>query len=165
MKNQDFVAAVSKRMPVLSLALVASVITGCNHPPTTAAGSMAKPGQPASVDNSWINAAKACWPQLASNGYNNDDIGRNLIHHLGNAFPTYSALGNKGTDADLSMPIATVLAPDVTKLENSSTPVLTRGQAVQGVGPQGAIVQSTHGDAPPDALCSIQTGLPQGFSK
>ena len=138
---------------------------GCHRQPTTADGSMAKPGAPASVDNSWINAAKACWPQLASNGYNNDNIGRNLIHHLGNAFPTYSALGNKGADADLSMPIDAVLAPDVSKLQNSSTPVLTRGQAVAGVGPGDAIVQSTHGNAPPDALCSIQTGLPQGFSK
>ena len=126
---------------------------------------MAKPGQPASVDNSWINAARSCWPQLAQNGYSNDDIGRNLIHHLGAAFPTYAALSRNGADADLSMPIATVLPPDVTKLENSSTPVLTRGQAVAGTPPQGAIVQSTNGNAPPDALCSIQQGIPDGFSK
>ena len=145
--------------------LVLCGATGCRHQPQTADGSMAKPGQPASVDNSWINAARSCWPQLAGNGYSNDDIGRNLIHHLGAAFPTYAALSSNGADADLSMPIATVLAPDVSKLQNSATPVLTRGQAVAGVGPGGAIVQSTRGDVPPDALCSIQTGLPQGFSK
>ena len=143
---------------------VTTLIGGCRQP-KTADGSMAKPGAAASVDNSWINAARACWPDLVKNGYTTDNIGRNLIHHLGDAFPAYSALGNKGTDADLSMPIATVLPPDVTKLQNSSTPVLTRGQAVQGVGPQGAIVQSTHGSAPPDTLCSIQPGVPPGFSK
>ncbi|MGI4831729.1 MAG: hypothetical protein ACRYFU_26635 [Janthinobacterium lividum] len=154
------------KMGTLTMALLlSSGALGCHRQPKTAEGSMVRPGQPGSVDNSWINAAKSCWPQLASNGYGNDDIARNLIHHLGAAFPTYSALGNKGTDADLSMPLDTVLAPDVTKLQNSSTPVLTRGQAVAGVGPQGAIVQSTNGSAPPDALCSIQTGLPQGFSK
>ena len=150
---------------ILTVALALSTVTGCHHQPTTADGSMAGPGKAASVDNSWINAARSCWPQLAQSGYTRDDIGRNLIHHLGNAFPAYSALGNKGTDADLSMPIATVLPPDVTKLENSSTPVLTRGQAVAGTPPGGAIVQSTHGNAPPDALCSIQAGLPEGFSK
>ena len=148
----------------LALAIVAALATGC-HQKQTAEGSMVRPGQPASVDNSWINAAKSCWPQLDSNGYSNDDIARNLIHHLSAAFPTYAALSPKGADADLSMPVTTVLAPDVTKLANSSTPVLTRGQAVQGVGPQGAIVQSTHGIAPPDALCSVQPGLPDGFSK
>ncbi len=152
------------RSLVYACAFFCTLVLGCHHPKTEA-GSLAKPGQPASVDNSWLNAARACWPDLAKNGYTNDDLSRNLIHHLGAAFPTYAALTRNGADADLSMPISTVLAPDVTKLENSSTPVLTRGQAVAGVGPGGAIVQSTHGNAPPDALCSIQTGLPQGFSK
>ena len=63
------------------------------------------------------------------------------------------------------MPIDSVLPPDASKLANSSTPVLTRGQAVAGVGPAGAIVQNTHGNAPPDSLCSIQPGVPQGLSK
>ena len=165
MKRKELLVAASKRMPVQLLALVLSLVVGCHHQPTTADGSMSKPGQPASVDNSWINAAKSCWPQLAQNGYTNEDIGRNLIHHLSAAFPTYAALSRHGADADLSMPIATVLPPDVTKLENSSTPVLTRGQAVAGTPPQGAIVQSTNGNAPPDALCSIQQGIPDGFSK
>lgn len=126
---------------------------------------MARPGQAASVDNSWINAARSCWPDLARNGYTNDDLARNLIHHLGDAFPAYSALSRNGADADLSMPITSILPPDGTRLENSSTPVLTRGQAVAGTLPQNAVVQSTNGDAPPDALCSIQAGIPQNFTK
>ena len=165
MKNKHLLAFSLKRMPGHLLALAFPLVLGCHRQKQTADGSMATPGQPASVDNSWLNAAKACWPDLTKNGYSNDDLSRNLIHHLGAAFPTYSVLTSNGADADLSMPITTVLAPDVSKLENSSTPVLTRGQAVAGVGPQGALVQNTHGNAPPDALCSIQTGLPQGFSK
>lgn len=126
---------------------------------------MASPGQPASVDHSWISAAKSCWPDLSKNGYTDDDIARNLLDHLGAGFPSYSALSGHGSRADLSMPITSVLAPDVTRLENSSTPVLTRGQAVAGTPPRGAIVQSTNGNAPPDSLCSIQSGIPDGFSK
>ena len=147
------------------LAFASTGVLGCHHQKTTAPGSMAGPGKPASVDNTWINAARSCWPDLAQQGYSSEDIGRNLIHHLSGAFPTYAALNTRGGDADLSTPITSVLAPDVTKLENSQTPVLTRGQAVAGVGAQGAIVQHTHGNAPPDALCSIQTGIPDGFSK
>ena len=165
MKRTGLLIITFKNMPVPCLALALLTLAGCHHQKSTADGSMAGPGQPASVDNSWINAAKSCWPELAKNGYNNDSISRNLLHHIGAAFPTYSALNRNGADADLSMPIDSVLAPDVSKLANSSTPVLTRGQAVAGVGPGGAIVQSTHGNAPPDALCSIQPGVPQGFSK
>ncbi len=138
---------------------------GCDHHKQTAAGSMVGPGKPASVDNSWLNAARSCWPDLAKNGYTDQDLSRNLIHHLGAAFPAYGALTSNGADADLSMPITTVLAPDASQLEHSQTPVLTRGQAVAGTPPAGAIVQRTNGNAPPDALCSIQSGVPQAFSK
>ena len=149
----------------MTLAVAIASTFGCHHQKQTADGSLAGPGQPASVDNSWINAAVSCWPQLTANGYTHDNIARNLIHHLGAAFPTYSALSRNGGDADLSMPVTTVLAPDVSQLQHSQTPVLTRGQAVAGTPPQGAIVQTTNGNAPPDALCSIQQGIPQGFSK
>ncbi len=165
LKSTDLFVTVFKRSPVLPFVLAFSSTLGCQHQKQTANGSMAGPGKPASVDNSWINAAKSCWPQLAANGYNPDDIARNLIHHLGSAFPTYSALNREGGDADLSMPITTVLAPNAGLLQHSQTPVLTRGQAVAGTPPGGAIVQSTNGNAPPDALCSVQTGIPQGFSK
>ena len=148
----------------LAIALTLLPVSGCHHQ-TTATGSMDSPGQPASIDNSWINAARSCWPDLAQQGYSNADIARNLLNHLGSAFPAYSALSARTLDADLSMPITSILPPDVTKLENSSTPVLTRGQAVAGTPPRQAIVQSTHGQAPPDSLCSIQSGIPDGFSK
>lgn len=151
-----------------ALALAASVLlTGCRQPKQTptADGSLAAPGKAASVDRSWLDAAKSCWPQLTQSGYTDEDIARDLIHHLGAAFPTYAALNKKGGDADLSMPIATVLPPDVSQLEHSQTPVLTRGQAVAGTPAQGALVPSTNGNAPPDALCSIRSGIPQGFTK
>ena len=152
-----------KGIKTLALAVIC-LLVGC-HAKQTAAGSMASPDQAASVDNSWINAARSCWPDLTKNGYSSQDIGANLMHHLGVAFPSYHALNGAGGDADLSMPITTVLPPDGSQLEHSPTPVLTRGQAVAGTSPQGAVVQSTNGNAPPDALCSIRSGLPQGFSK
>lgn len=141
------------------------MLAGCHASKQTATGSMAGPGKEASVDNSWRSAAHSCWPELAKYGYSDQELSRNLIHHLGSAFPAYSSLSSNGADADLSMPITTVLSPDVSRLEHSQTPVLTRGQAVAGTPPQGALVQHTNGNAPPDALCSIQTGIPQGFSK
>ncbi len=155
----------SVRTILATLSLTSLLVTGCHRQKQTATGSLAGPGKPASVDNSWINAARSCWPQLAQNGYGNDDIARNLIHHLGAALPTYAALSRNGGDADLSMPIDSVLPPDVTKLDHSRTPVLTRGQAVAGTPPGSAAVAHTDGSAPPDALCSIQPGIPQGFSK
>ena len=117
------------------------------------------------MDNSWRSIAHICRPELAKSRYGDQELSRNLIHPFGSAFPAYSALSSNGADADLSMPITTVFAPDVSQLEHSQTPVLTRGQAVAGTPPQGALVQRTNGNAPPDALCSIQTGIPQGFSK
>ena len=144
--------------------LLLAALGGCHHR-KTAAGSLDAPGKPDSVDTTWVTAAKSCWPELAKNGYTDQDIRENLVHHIGAAFPTYSALSRNGADADLSMPLTSVLPPDTTKLFNSATPVLTRGQAVAGTPPSGAIVASTHGSAPPDALCSIQQGVPQDFSK
>lgn len=149
---------------LLALAFI-PLLTGCHRQRQTADGNMASAGQPSSVDNSWVNAARSCWPELAKNGYSTHDISGNLIHHLGSAFPTYGALSSSTGDADLSMPITTVLSPDASKLEHSQTPILTRGQAVAGTPPAGALVANTNGNAPPDALCSIQSGIPQGFSK
>lgn len=141
------------------------LITGCARQKNTAVGSTAAPGKPASVDRTWVAAARSCWPDLAKNGYTERDISEGLLHHLGAAFPTYSALKNNGGHADLSMPITTVLPPDVAAVEHSQTPVLNRGQAVAGTPPERAVAQSTNNDAPPDSLCSIQSGIPQGFSK
>ncbi len=128
---------------------------------------MAAPGAAASVDNSWVNAAKSCWPDLAKGGYGVQQIQQYLIEpgHLRATFPSYGGLSDPTLKADLSLPLTTILPPDTTKLVNSSAPVLTTGQAVAGTPPGGAIVQSTHGSAPPDALCAIQSGLPQGFTQ
>ncbi len=163
--NQELLIAAPQRMPVRFLALALSLALGCAHKPKTAEGSIASPDSPASVDNTWVNAAKSCWPDLAKNGTTVRQIQQYLIDptHLRSTFPSYAGLSDATIRTDLSLPISTILQPDVTRLANSATPVLTTGQAVAGTPPQGAIVQSTHGSAPPDALCSIQTGLPQGF--
>lgn len=149
---------------VVGLAL-SCLLAGCHQQKQTADGSMVSPSKPAAVDNSWLNAARSCWPDLARNGYSSQQIRVGLVHHLGAAFPAYAALGTKIGEADLSMPITTVLAPNSSLLKHSQMPILTRGQAVAGTPAQGALVASTNGNAPPDALCAIQSGIPQGFSK
>lgn len=112
-------------------------------------------------------AAKSCWPDLAGNGYGADDITRNLASptHFRNAFPVYSAQTDDALNFLLAKPLQTAPPPDTSKLTHSQTPVLSRGQAAVGTGFKDAVVQSTNGNAPPDALCSIQPGTPQGFSK
>ena len=137
---------------------------GCSHkhtgaPVVTSSGRL--------VDQSWITATQSCWPDLAKQGYTADDIRRNLanttdLHH---AFPVYAAQTHKDLDDILGKPLQTGPDPDITQLAHSQTPVLTRGQAAAGTVPQMAVVQSTDGNAPPDAFCSIQPGIPQGFSK
>lgn len=119
------------------------------------------------IDNSWLTAANACWPDLAKQGYSAEDIRKNLAaadtFHA--AFPVYAAQPGKAVDDLLGKPLTIAPPPDVTQVAHSTTPVLTRGQAAQGTGPQMAVVQHTEGSAPPDSFCSIQTGVPQGFSK
>lgn len=145
----------------------ASTLAGCHHHPQTGPGSMDSPGQADSVDNSWVNAARSCWPQLAKNNTSPQDLQRYLIDpaHLRATFPAYGALTDANVRSLLTMPLTTIFPPDPTKLANSPTPVLTRGQAVNGVPVGEAVAQSTHGNVPPDALCSIQQGAPEGFSK
>ena len=167
MNTADFQVVKMMRIPVSCLPFALLMVTGCHHQKQTAEGSMASPGASASVDNSWVQAAKSCWPDLGKNGYSTQQIQQYLITpaNVRVAFPSYTGLSDDTLKADISVPLATILPPDTTKLTNSSNPVLTTGQAVQGTPPQGAIVQSTHGSAPPDALCAIQSGLPQGFNK
>jgi hypothetical protein len=109
----------------------------------------------------------ACWPELGKQGYTSDAIRHDLadLTAFHNAFPVYVAQGKDALDTLLTKPVEAAPTPDVTKLTHSQTPVLTRGQATQGTGAQGAVVPSTNGLAPPDALCSIQPGVPQGFSR
>ena len=80
-------------------------------------------------------------------------------------FPSYTGLSDETIKSDITVPLATILPPDTTKLTNSSQPVLTTGQAVAGTPAQSAAAQSTHGSAPPDVLCAVQSGLPEGFNK
>ena len=81
------------------------------------------------------------------------------------AFPVYGAQTDDALDVDLAKPLQTAPAPDVSRLTHSQTPVFNRGQAVNGTNPRDAVVQSTNGIAPPDGVCSLQSGIPQGFSK
>lgn len=119
------------------------------------------------IDPSWITATNACWPDLAKQGYTAEDIRRNLANttDLHNAFPVYAAQTHSDLDNILGKPLQAGPDPDITRLAHSPTPVLTRGQAANGTGPQMAVVQHTNGSAPPDSFCSIQSGIPQGFSK
>ena len=139
-------------------------LTGC-HSKHSENGSMAPAGSAAAVDNSWVNAAKSCWPDLARNGHTPQQIQQYLTGpaNVRSTFPSYGGLSDETIKSDITVPLATILPPDTTKLVNSSKPVLTAGQAVAGTSAGGAAVQSTHGSAPPDALCAIQSGLPQGF--
>ena len=167
MKSTTRFFAASRYMPVPVLALALSLsLTGC-HNKQGEHGSMAPVGNPASVDASWVSAAKSCWPDLAKNNYSQQQIGGYLTSpaNVRSTFPSYAGLSDATIQADITVPLATILPPDTTKLVNSSRPVLTTGQAVAGTPPQGAIAQSTHGSAPPDSLCAIQSGLPEGFNK
>ncbi len=131
----------------------------------TGAGTVTRSGR--LVDPSWVTATQACWPDLTKNGYTADDLKRNLADSgsFHNAFPVYTAQSRADIDALLAKPLGIAPGPDISKLTHAQTPVLTRGQAALGTGPQAAVVQSTNGIAPPDALCSIQPGVPQGFRK
>ena len=116
------------------------------------------------VDSSWITAAHSCWPGLR--GTNNADIQKHLTDHtdFGKLFPSYSGLSADTLTVSLKMPLQTAPSPDNATLANSDLPVLTRGQAALGTPAALAVAQSTHGSAPPDAFCAIQTGTPVGFN-
>ena len=154
------------RAPVKALlsAFVLTALAGCSSK-HTGVGAVGTDGK--NVDPSWITATESCWPDLAKQGYHRDDTARALATaiHFRNAFPVYAAQNDSAIDLLLAKPVQTAPPPDVSKLTHSQTPVLSRGQAANGTGPQGAGVQSTNGIAPPDALCAIQPGTPSGFSK
>lgn len=149
---------------LLCLGLAPVFVLGCS-PKNKGIGTIGSGGK--NVDPSWINATKTCWPDLAKDGYNNDDLARNLAAptHFRNAFPVYSAQTDDALDVLLAKPVQTAPPPDASKLTHSQTPVFNRGQAVNGTNPKDAVVQSTNGIAPPDGFCSLQPGTPQGFSK
>ena len=150
------------RGAVLSLALAA--LAGCSHK-HTGAGGVTADGR--LVDPSWVTATESCWPDLIRQGFTAASIQRDLADttELHNAFPVYAAQTQKDLADILAKPLQTGPDPDISRLTHSHTPVLTRGQAAAGTVPQMAVVQNTNGLAPPDAFCSIQPGIPQGFSK
>ena len=143
--------------------LTCATLTGCTKhtgaPAVTSSGRL--------IDPSWIIATQSCYPDLAKQGYTTADIQHNLANttDLHNAFPVYAAQPHAALDDILAKPLTTGPAPDITQLAHSPYPVLTRGQAAAGTAPGMAVVQSTNGSAPPDAFCSVQPGIPQGFSK
>lgn len=144
--------------------MLALTAAGCSHK-HTGPGTVTSSG--AHLDPSWITAANACWPDLSRQGYSTDDLRRNLgaPATFRNMFPVYSALSNAEIDNILAKPLEASPAPDNTRLAHSQYPILNQFQAAQGTGPQQAVVQSTNGQAPPDAFCAIQPGVPQGFQK
>jgi hypothetical protein len=148
----------------VALALAGVLVAGCSskHKGAGVAGSGGR-----NVDASWATAIQSCWPDLSKQGYSTEDIRSNLATptHFRNAFPVYAAQNDDAVDLLLAKPLQTAPDPDITKLTHSNAPVLTRGQAANGTGPRDAAVQSTNGQAPPDAFCAIQSGIPQGFSK
>lgn len=119
------------------------------------------------IDPSWLTALNACWPDLVKQGYTADQLRRNLadVSSFHYAFPVYAAQGKDSLDDILGKPLQTAPFPDTSKLLHVNAPILNRGQAAAGAGQGAAVVQSTNGIAPPDALCAIQPGVPQGFSK
>ena len=159
----------SRRTPpasaFLAVALAVPLVIGCHSRPESAPGSTLPAGQAASVDASWVTAAESCWPAIRQSGRSLKNIREYLLapDHLRSTFPSYAGLSNDQIAGNLTLPIASILPPDTSRLAHSQTPVLTRGQAAAGTGPDRAVVSATNGIAPPDSLCSIQSGTPDGF--
>ena len=140
-------------------------ILGCKHH-NSSPGSLSAAGQPASIDGSWVTAARSCWPAMQPAEQGGADLRQYLNNaaHVRSTFPSYAALSDAQNMATLTQPLAAIQPPDTSKLAHSETPVLTRGQAAAGTGRQDAVVAATTGLAPPDSLCSIQSGTPEGFN-
>ncbi len=159
MRRNRTLALIGLLGPGLSITL-----TGCSSkhtgaPVVTTSGRL--------IDQSWITATQSCWPDLGKQGYSAEDVRRDLanLDDFHNAYPVYAAQTHKRLDEILGKPLQTGPDPDISQLAHSQYPVLTRGQAAAGTVPHMAVVQSTNGIAPPDAFCSVQPGVPQGFSK
>lgn len=153
------------RFPSVACLLALTLLgAGCSSK-HKGAGTIGNGGK--NVDPSWATAVQSCWPDLSRQGYSTDDIKRNLADptHFRAAFPVYAAQNDDALDVLLAKPLQTAPRPDISKLTHVASPVLNRGEAANGAGPKDAVVQSTNGIAPPDGLCAIQQGIPQGFSK
>ena len=140
--------------------LAAAALSGCK---ARQLGVAFDDNQAKSVDKSWIAAARACWPNMNDDTFDNAQMQRFLADpgHVRAAFSTFSYLSDSDLRVFVTKPIQQAPAPDSSMLSHASTPVLTRAQAVAGVNAQNA--STTDGAAPPDALCSIHNGNPVGF--
>jgi len=120
--------------------------------------------QAANVDNTWVDAAKACWPAL-QHGYDVESMKRYLADpmHFRAAFSTYSSLSDSDLRAIVLKPVTTAPAPDSSMLSRSQTAVITRYQAISGFDSSTATANTTDSSAPPDALCAVHPGTPVGF--
>ncbi len=154
---------IALRTPALTLLCVttAFALAGCK-PRDMGVPTAEKAAE--SVDSSWVTATRSCWPEL-EHGFTLVSIQHNLADPLRfrSTFPVYAAQNEGSLRALVSKPLMSAPPPDITVLQNSRTPVLTRGQAAAGASPRAAIVQSTNGIAPPDALCAVHAGTPVGF--
>jgi hypothetical protein len=137
------------------------VLTGCE---ARQLGVSYADKQAASVDTSWVTAAKACWPDL-SHGYNNATMKQYLADplHFRAAFTAYSAMSDAELRAVASKPLMSAPAPDASLLANSQTAVITRYEALSATSNSLASANNTDSAAPPDALCAIHPGQPVGF--
>ena len=119
--------------------------------------------QAVKVDDTWISAARSCWPELARNNYTRGILSHELADplHFRATFAAYAALGDKDIEAIVAAPINTAPAPDSGSLRGAGGGLLTRNQAVSFDGnPPGNLASNR---IPSDALCAIHPGVPVGF--
>jgi hypothetical protein len=121
--------------------------------------------QAASVDSSWLIAAGSCWPDLGHQGYTVADIKRYLADplHFRATFATYASLSDAQLLQIIPKPVDQAPAPDPSVLNQTTSPILTRTDAVSRKNLRGTLASDNNGVAPPDALCAIQPGIPVGF--
>lgn len=152
----------STRTSGILLLAGAATLTGCK---AKEMGVEFADKQAGRVDNSWLLAANACWPELTHSGYSLKDVKRYLADplHFRATFAGYSTLGDAALAQVAGQPLLEAPAPDASVLNHSPNPVLTRREALAGGSARGALVSESSGVAPQDTLCAIQAGTPVGF--
>jgi len=137
-----------------------TMLSGCK---AREMGVVFSPTQARHVDDSWLTAAKACWPELSHSGLSNEAIRKNLADplHFRSAFSVYASMSDAQILQMVSTSINTAPEADASVLRGAATPYLTRLQAAAGaaVDPQA----SSNGEPPVDTLCAVHPGTPIGF--
>ncbi|MEO6922373.1 MAG: hypothetical protein ABI142_00980 [Bryocella sp.] len=146
------------------LALAAVSVMSCVGCEAKQIGVAFSDKQAEKVDNTWVTAARSCWPALA-HGYDSASLKRYIADpmHFRAAFGTYSTLSDEQLRGIVLRPVTVAPTPDASILTSSQTPVMTRYQAVSGFDSANATANTTDSAAPPDALCAIHPGVPVGF--